>query len=142
VPGADLKPGERVVELGALAVSAAVISGAASGACAGWIVGQGWMEPVLGAVAGAALGFGLGQLAARHFYRPGEGLVSVIGVGRESLPETLRAGLTGGLLAAVGIAVAAFLIPGAMTQALPILGAAVACGAVIGGGCAGVSSLL
>lgn len=142
MPGADFKPGERVVELGALAISAAAISGAASGACTGWIVGQGWMEPVLGAVAGAALGYGLGQLVARHFYRSEDGLVSVIRVGRGSLPETLRAGLTGGLLAAVGIGVAAFLIPGAMAQALPILGAAVACGALLGAVIACASSLL
>jgi hypothetical protein len=142
VAGAELGPGERVVELGGLAISAAVASGAASGACAGWIVGQGWVEPVLGSVAGAALGYGLGRLVARELYRSDDGRVSVVRVGRESLRATLRAGLTGGLLAAVGIGVAAFLLPGAMAQPLPILAAALACGAVLGGGFACVSSLL
>jgi len=142
MPGADFKPGERVVELGGLAITAAVISGTASGACVGWIVGQGWMEPVLGLLAGAALGYGLGQLVARHFYRTDDSTIAVVRVGSGSLPATLRAGLTAGLLAAVGIGVAAFLLPGAMVHAVPILGAAIGCGVVLGGGFACLSSLL
>lgn len=142
MPGAGFKPGERVIELAAVSVTAALVAGAAAGACVGWILKQGWMESALGCVAGAALGYGLGQLVARHFYRTDDGLTSVIRVGRGSLPATLRAGLMGGILAAVAIGVLAFLVPGAMPQALPILGAALACGVVLGAGFACLSSLL
>jgi hypothetical protein len=140
--GADLKPGERVVELAAVSVSAAVVAGAAAGAWVAWIVKQGWTESALGFVAGAALGYGLGQLVARHFYRTDDGHTSVVRVGSGSLPSTLRAGLMGGILAAAAIGVLAFLVPGAMAQALPILGAAIACGAVLGTVVACGSSLL
>jgi hypothetical protein len=47
-----------------------------------------------------------------------------------------------GVLAAMAIGVLAFLVPGAMAQALPILGAAIACGAVLGAVVACGSSLL
>lgn len=140
--GAGLKPGERVVELAAISVAAAVLAGAAAGAWIGWILRQGWIEPALGCVAGAALGYGLGQLVARHFYRTDDGLTSVVRVGKGSLPATLRAGLMGGVPAALAIGVLAFLVPGAMAQALPILGAALACGVVLGAALASLSSLL
>lgn len=142
MPDDGLRPGERVVELAAVSVAAALVSGGTAGAWIGWILRQGWTDLALGCVAGAALGYGLGRMVARHFYRGDDGLTSVVRVGPQSLPATLRAGLTGGLLAATGIGVAAFLVPGAVAQAVPILGAALACGALIGAGFACASSLL
>jgi len=130
-----------VVELAVVSISAGTAAGALEGAWAGWLLGGGWMNSVLGLFAGAALGYGMGLLVARHFYRSG-GDTTVVRVGRESLPATLRAGLFGGLLGAIAVGVLTFLVPGAMMQALPILGVALACGALVGAGFACLGSLL
>jgi hypothetical protein len=140
--GQPLEPGERVVELASVSASAALVAGAVAGVWIGWILRQGWMESGLGFVAGAALGYGLGQLVARHFYRGGDGNTAVVRVGAGSLPATLRAGLMGGILAAMALGVLALLVPGAKPLTLQILGAAVFCGAALGAALACLSSLL
>ena len=136
-----LQPGERVVELAAVSVSTGVVAGALEGAWAGWLVGGSWMNAVAGFFAGAAVGYAMGWLVARHFYRPGDGNTMVVRVGRGSLPATLRAGLFGGILGAMAAGVLAFLVPGAMLHTLPLLGAALPGGALIGAGMACLSSL-
>jgi hypothetical protein len=64
MPGGDLQPGERVVALGAVAVSSAVSAGLAAGAWTGWLLRQGSTESVLGARRRDRRNFRLPELAA------------------------------------------------------------------------------
>lgn len=131
MPPQDLTPGDRVVELAALAVSAAVVTGAVAGAWTVWLIKRSWLASGGAFFAGAVLGFAAGQLVARVLYRSG-GNTTIVKVGSASLPATIPAGLAGGVTAAIAVGLLAMLLFGAKHQASSLFGVALGCGVVLG----------
>lgn len=131
MPSHGLNPGDRVVELAALAVSAAVATGAVAGVWIAWLIKKNWLASAGAFIAGTAVGFAAGQLVARFLYRTG-GNTTVVKVGCASLSATIPAGLAGGIATAIAIVLVALLIFSARSQALSLLGIAIGCGVVLG----------
>jgi hypothetical protein len=90
-----LNPGDRVVELASLAISAAVATGAVASAWILWLIKKSWVISAGALIAGGVIGFLVGQLVGRVFYRTG-GNTTVVKVGSAALPSTIPAGLAGG----------------------------------------------
>jgi hypothetical protein len=126
-----LNPGDRVVELAALANSAAVATGAVASAWILWLVKKSWLMSAGALMAGGVVGFLVGQLVGRVLYHPGGNTV-VVKVGSASLPSTVRAGLAGGIITASAIALLGILIFSAKSQASSVFGVAIGCGVVLG----------
>lgn len=140
MPNGPLQPGERVVELAAVAQSAAVLSGVVSAVLISWLFKRSWV--VLGAsfFIGGFVGFVVGMISARSFYRTGEGMTAVVRVGGSSLPKTIRAAWAGTLPTTAVLATSAIFLLSAEPQAVFTI--SLACGAVIGVAFACCSSLL
>ena len=109
MPPSNLNPGDRVVELAGLAVSVAVTTGAIAGAWLLWLIKKSWLVSAGALIAGAIIGFVVGQLIARILYHSGGNTV-VVKVGSASLSSTIRAGLTGGVVTGIVIGLLALLI--------------------------------
>jgi len=124
-----LKPGDRVVELGGLAVTAAVATGAVAGAWVVWLIKKSWLASAGSFIAGAVIGFVAGELVARIRYRTGENR-TVAKVGTASLSATIPAGLVGGVVTGIAVGLLASLIFSARDQAL--FEVAIGCGIVLG----------
>ena len=131
MPPSNLNPGDRVVELGALAVSAAVVTGAVASAWIVWLIKKSWLASGGSLIAGAVIGFAAGQLVARFLYRH-DGNTTVVKVGSASLSATIPAGLAGGIATAVAIGLLAILLFSARSQASSLFGVAIGCGVVFG----------
>ncbi len=131
MPPQGLNPGERVVELAALAISAAVATGAVASAWILWLIKKSWVISAGALIGGAVIGFLVGQLVGRVLYRTG-GNTTVVKVGSASLPSTVPAGLAGGVVAAIAVGVLALLIFSARSQASSVFGVAISCGVVLG----------
>ncbi len=131
MPPQGLNPGDRVVELAALAISAAVATGAIAAAWIVWLIKKSWLASAGAFVAGAVIGFLAGQFVGRVLYRTG-GNATVVKVGSASLSSTVPAGLAGGGVTALAIALLVLLISSARSQALSLFGVTVGCGVVLG----------
>jgi len=131
MPPSNLNPGDRVVELAGLAVSVAVTTGAIAGAWLLWLIKKSWLVSAGALIAGAIIGFVVGQLIARILYHSGGNTV-VVKVGSASLSSTIRAGLTGGVVTGIVIGLLALLIFSAKSQASSLFGVAIGCGIVLG----------
>lgn len=137
----QINPGEMVVELAALVVTASVLTGAVSSAWILWLVKKSWLISSGAFVAGGVIGFIVGQITGNALYRSGEN-TTIAKVGIESLPATIPAGLAGGLITAIAISVIAVLMFGARKQGSPFLSIAICCGVVLGIASACMGSLL
>ena len=126
-----LNPGDRVVELAALATSAAVATGAVASAWVLWLIKKSWLISAGALIAGGVVGFLVGQLVGRVLYHTG-GNTTVVKVGSASLSSTIPAGLAGGVVTALAVSVLAVLIFGARSQAASLFGVAIRCGVVLG----------
>src|SRR2546430_1476384 len=100
MPPQGLNPGDRVVELAGLAISAAVATGAVSSAWILWVIKQSWLISAGSLIASAVVGFFAGQLVARILYQAG-GNTTVVKVGSASLSSTITAGLIGGVVTGI-----------------------------------------
>jgi len=132
MPPQGLNPGDRVVELSGLVVSAAVVTGAIAGAWSAWFIRRSWLVSAGALIAGAVLGFVVGQFVARVLYRTADGNTTIVKVGSASLSATIPAGLAGGIAAAVAVGVIALLVFNARSQVLSLLGVTITCGVVLG----------
>jgi hypothetical protein len=132
MPPQGLNPGDRVVELAALATSAAVATGAIAGAAIVWLIKKSWLASAGAFIAGAVLGFVVAQLLARVLYRTADGNTTIVKVGSASLPTTIPAGLAGGIATAIAVALIALLVFSARSQASSLFGVAIGCGVVLG----------
>ena len=124
-------PGDKVVELAALATSAAVATGAVASAWILWLTRKSWLISAAALIAGGVVGFLVGRLVGRVLYHP-NGTTVVVKAGSASLLSTLRAGLTGGVVTALAIGLLAMLILSAKSQASSVFGVAIGCGVVLG----------
>jgi len=131
MPPSNLNPGDRVVELAALVMSAAVATGAVASAWILWLIKKSWLASTGAFIAGAVVGFLAGRLVGRVLYRTG-GNTTIVKVGRASLSSTIRAGLAGGIVAALAVAVLAVLIFSTGSQVSFLFGVAIGCGVVLG----------
>ena len=131
MPPQGLNPGDRVVELAALATSAAVATGAVASAWILWLIKKSWLLSAGSLIAGGVVGFLVGQLVGRVLYHP-NGNTVVVKVGSASLLSTIRAGLAGGVVTAVAVGLLALLIFSAKSQASSVFGVAIGCGVVFG----------
>lgn len=127
----NLNSGDRVVDLAGLTVSAAVVTGAIASAWLIWIIKKSWLVSAGAFIAGIVVGFGVGQLVARIFYRTGEN-TTVVKVGRASLSSTIPAGIAGGVATAIVVGLVALLIFSVESQVLSLFGVAIGCGTVLG----------
>jgi hypothetical protein len=132
MPPQGLNPGDRVVELAALAVTAAVATGMVAGPWTIWLIKKNWLASVGALVASAVIGFAMGQLLAQLLYRTPGGNTTVIKVGSASLSATISAGLSGGIATAVAIALLTTLFFGAKDQAMSLFEVSIGCGVVLG----------
>ena len=131
MPPQGLNPGDRVVELATLVLSAAVATGAVASASILWLITKSWLASGGALIAGAVVGFLVGQLVGRVLYHAG-GNTTVVKVGSASLSSTIPAGLAGGVATALAIGVLAVLIFSASSEASSLFGVAVGCGVVLG----------
>jgi hypothetical protein len=129
-----LNPGDRVVDLAALAHSAAVITGAVAATWLTWRIRRIWPLSSAAFVGGAAVGYIVSELVARVLYRGPGRATTVVKVGAAALGNTLRAGLSGSLLTAVVVAllVVAMFLPKDDQRAGPLFMLSLYCGAVVG----------
>ncbi|QEH35593.1 hypothetical protein OJF2_41460 [Aquisphaera giovannonii] len=126
----QLSPGDRVLELAALALAAAVVAGALTALTGAWLGHHSWPVSLAALVCGGFAGFVVGRVVGRWLYRAADGQTAVVRVGRGALPAALRAGLAGGLasaVAATGLAIWLLAAP-----SLPSLVAAACCGSLAG----------
>src|SRR6266850_5767501 len=107
-----LNPGDKVVELAGLAVSAAVATGAIASAWILRLIKKNWLISAGALIAGGVVGFLAGQLVGRVLYHH-NGNTVVVKVGSAGLVSTIRAGLAGGVVTALAIGLLAILIFGA-----------------------------
>jgi hypothetical protein len=127
-----LNPGDRVVELAGLLLSAAIATGALTGAWLLWLIKKNWVASLGALLGGAALGFAVAHVLVRLHYRTAEGSTTVVKVGSASLTSTIPAGLAGGLATAVAVAVIAVFLFGAKSQAWTLFSISLGCGVVLG----------
>jgi hypothetical protein len=132
MPPSNLNPGDRVVELAALAVSAAVATGAVSGAWVVWLIKKSWLASAGAFIPGAVIGFSVSQILVRLLYRTPDGKTTIVKIGSAALSATIPAGLAGGITTAVAVGLSAMLLFGAKSQALSLFGVAIGCGIVFG----------
>lgn len=131
MPLSNLNPGDRVVELAALVISAAVATGAVASAWILRLIKKSLLVSAGALIAGAVVGFLVGQLVGIVLYRTG-GNTTVVKVGSASLSATIPAGLVGGVVTALAVAILALLIFSARSQASSLFGVAIGCGVVLG----------
>lgn len=135
-----LGSGEMVVDLGSVAVSVSVLTGAVTGALSAWLIESSALITGAAMLAGGVLGFVGGRLVAGARYRTGGGHVSVVRKGRSSLPSTLSAaGLS--VVAVASLLVLVSLLLGLGAEAWLVCAIAIGCGLVLGTGFACLSSL-
>ncbi len=133
------KPGDTVVALSSVTLSAGAFVGVLAGIIAGWSVGG--VLGIIGGLAGGGIcGYLVGALVGRHVWKADRGLVVIVRAGRESVPIAAKAGAIGGLSAGIiaGLIIGWFVMEGS----LGILGILTAIGA--SGGlviCAGIGTL-
>ena len=131
MPPQGLNPGDRVVELAALATSAAVGTGAVASAWILWLIKKSWFLSAGALIAGGVVGFLVGRLVGRVLYHSGGNTV-VVKVGSASLLSTIRAGLAGGVVTAFAVGLLALLVFSAKSQASSVFGVAIGCGVIVG----------
>ena len=132
MPPQGLNPGDRVVALAALTISVAVTTGAIAAAWIVYLIKKSWLLSAGALVAGAVVGFAVGQIVARLLYRTADGNTTVVKVGSASLRATIPAGLAGGITSAIAICLLAVLFFSAKSQALSLFEVAIGCGIVLG----------
>jgi hypothetical protein len=138
----ELQPGDRVVELAAVAVSAAVFTGALFGAYLGWLVKKAWLVSVEALVTGLVSGWMVGEAIAQLVYLPAGGNTTLVKAGAASLSATIPAGLAGGVAAGIVTGLLGVWALGARKQSIPLLGFALGCGVILGTLIACLGSLL
>lgn len=131
MPSEYINTGDMVVELAALVISTAVVTGAVTGAWILWLIKKSWLASLGALLAGAAVGYIVGQLVGGFLYRIGEN-TTVVKVGSESLPLTIPAGLAGGVTTALTVAILAVLIFNAKSEASSLFRVAMRCGMFLG----------
>ena len=132
MPHPGLKPGDMVVDLAGMVVSAAVATGGIVGAWLLWLIKRSELVSAGAFVAGAVVGLVCAQVLARILYRTAAGNTTVVKVGISSLSLTIRAGLAGGVTSALVVALTVMLAFGAKSQAASLFGVAIGCGLVVG----------
>jgi hypothetical protein len=133
--------GDTVVELAALANTAAIVSAAVVGAWVTWHIRKSTPYSVGAFFGGAGAGFAIGQLIARILYRS-HGMTLVVKAGMGSLSATIPAGLIGAVVAALVVAMLVWIAGGRAISIWSLLPTVIACGIVIGVGLACSSSLI
>ena len=132
MPPEGLNPGDKVVELAGLLHSAAIATGALTGAWLLWLIKKSWLASLGALLGGAALGFLVAQALSHLLYRTAAGHTTVVKVGSASLSSTIPAGLAGGFTTAVAVVVIMVLAFGTRTKSLPLFSVPVCCGVVVG----------
>ncbi len=141
MPPQGLSSGDRVVDLAGLVRSAALGTGAVSGAWVTWLVHKSWLASLGALVIGAALGYIVAEVISRVLYRRG-GNTKVLKVGSRSLVATIPAGLAGGIPTAIVVALVALILFGGDNHAALWFGVSLASGVALGVILACGSSLL
>jgi hypothetical protein len=93
MPPQDLQRGDKVVGLGAIARSAACLTGGAAAAWLTWRITRSRSLPPAAIVPGVALGYFPAHAIARILYRDGDGRTTVVKTGPRALAAALPAGL-------------------------------------------------
>jgi hypothetical protein len=128
-----LNPGDKVIALASAATTAAIISGAAAGAIAVWLVKHEVLAAIGGFVGGAVLGGIVGMLVGRLVFPATDGNVTITKWGPSSLPLTMK----GNIFASVAVSL---LVCGLMavfgkaemkTIAAPSIGTSIALGMIL-----------
>jgi hypothetical protein len=138
----ELQPGDRVIELAAVAVSAAVFTGAVCGVCLSWLTKKSWLVSVEALVTGLVTGWIAGESIAHLVYLTGGGNTKLVKAGVASLSATIPAGLMGGIATGILVGLLGIWALDARKQAMSLLGFAVGCGVVLGTLVACLGSLL
>jgi hypothetical protein len=136
VEGDGIKPGDRLVELGGLAMTAGAVSGAAASGWIVWRMRDNWLTAIGAVIPGGVLGYVAARIVIEFVYHTADGRTHVARVGKGSLPATIRAGLIGSMTAAVVIAVIGLVLFGASDHVTTLIGIpfgfGILCGVVLG----------
>jgi hypothetical protein len=127
-----LQPGDRVLDLRALARSGGMFVGLVAAPLAAGLSGWWWGWCVLAAVGAAVAGFVVAGVAGRVVFPGPPGQAVVARVGPAAIGVALRASVAGGSLITVVCAVAAFIGAGGIPGAITLLAGA---GVSVGLGC-------
>ncbi len=132
MPPQGLTPGERVVNLSGLAISAAVVTSGVSSAWIVWVFRNNWLTSVGAAIAGAIAGFITARVVAEFVYHTPDGRITVVKAGGTSLSATIRAGLAGSMPASVVVAILGLVLFGASNHVAVLIGVPLGCSVLIG----------
>jgi hypothetical protein len=137
---AELRPGNKVVELAAVVRTASLLTGAIVAALVSWIAKHKLTISCLSFVSGAIVGYVIGLALGRILFPATDGNVVVAKAGIASLRLTLKGGIFGSLLASLVVAVAnSFFVE---IQITLVIGPALGIGAIVGIVFACLASLL
>ena len=130
MPPSELQPGDKVIELAALARSSAMITGAVLLEVIAWLLKLSVLLCFATLVAGAVVGWFIGMIVGKCLYPVTTGNAVVVKTGGASLPAAFKAALPGALLVSLGAGLGfCSLITG---PHLIIVAIAVGIGAIIG----------
>ena len=124
-------PGEKVVELAALARIAALSSGAIGAATCVWGITRSWTMSSASFFAGAGIGLACVSVVSRILFRSG-GMTKIVKAGVAALPAAISAGLAGAIPTVVVIAAAAAPFFRAGDPSIGVFERALACGVALG----------
>jgi hypothetical protein len=127
-----LQPGDRVLDLRAVARSAGLFAGLFAAPVAAGLSGQWWVWCVLAAVTAAVVGLLAAGVVSRVAFPAPPGQAVVTRVGPASLAVALRASMMGGSLVSIACAVAALVGAGGIPASASLLAGL---GAAAGVGC-------
>ena len=127
-----LQPGDRVLDLRAVARSGGIFAGLVVAPVAVGLSGWPWGWCVAAVVAGAVVGLVVGGVAGRLVFRAPPGQAVVARVGPAALGVALRASISGGFVVSLAGAVAAFMGAGGVAAGIALLAGL---GASVGAGC-------
>ncbi|MFC1512368.1 hypothetical protein ACFL5H_04155 [Candidatus Latescibacterota bacterium] len=127
------KIGDKVIALTAVARTAAIVSGAASGAIAGWLVRHSLLAIVGSLFLGAVLGWLIGKIIGNIVFPAQNGTVMIAKGGPGSIPLTLKGNFIASLATALTISVLTILATGIGLETIAGLcvGTSVALGIVL-----------
>ncbi len=91
----QLKPGDTVIPLAVLCITAAIVCGAINSAVVTWNFNHTWRLTIVSFFVGAILSWGIAKIASSFVYPAPPDDVCVVKAGASALPKTIDAAMMG-----------------------------------------------
>ena len=94
----QLKPGDTVIPLAVLCITAAIVCGAINSAVVTWNFNPTWWLTIVSFFVGAILSWGIAKIASSFVYSAPPDDVCVVKAGASALPKTIVAAIIGSVI--------------------------------------------